>query len=633
MKQENTKPKSPGLIKRQPFVSTALLIVLLGLVLYSVIGLIADEQADELFPKARDGVIELDSVDLTNSSSVPLIGSWQFYWEKLLSYEQISETTSTPVFASVPQAWLDMPTEGSEANEFGYATYKLTVKVAQNTKQLALSLPTIGSAFRLYINDKLLAYGGVVGETSQKASPGYEVGIYTFDVPASSFDIIVQVSNHDLIWGGMWEYLRLGTPAQLNTEQSLDNFRSSSIIAILLTIAAFNLIQFSLRTLDRSPLIISIVCILLAVREIERSQLLAHLGIYSFNYSTNILISFLTFYLGVAFIVAYFYFSFKQEYNKWVIYTIFTISGLFSFHALVSSTAAFSLLVPYFQMLTVAFILYLTWGLILAAIRKRTNANLILLGTMLLFSLIINDLLISLRIIEGVLLVSFGLIGLIMCQNYATYRQFITAGEENKHLSIELGDRNVELQKFSKSLEDLVASRTSELSNANEKLEILAFQDSLTGVLNRRGLLKYIESAKDNFEIDNTPFCLILIDFDYFKKLNDTLGHEVGDRVLVDGSQKMTSTVRAQDNVGRWGGEEFLILLNNTTISDAKDIADGVRVVISELLSQNIGTKVTVSIGVSQFLANETIEKSINRADEALYRAKDAGRNCVELAE
>ncbi|MFT5278271.1 MAG: hypothetical protein ACI97K_002700 [Glaciecola sp.] len=163
MNQENIKPKSAGLIKSQPFVSTALLIVLLGLVLYSVIGLIADEQADELFPKARDGVIELDSVDLTNSSSVPLIGSWQFYWEKLLSYEQISETTNTPVFASVPQAWLDMPTEDSEAKEFGYATYKLTVKVAQNTKQLALSLPTIGSAFRLYINDKLLAYGGVVG--------------------------------------------------------------------------------------------------------------------------------------------------------------------------------------------------------------------------------------------------------------------------------------------------------------------------------------------------------------------------------------------------------------------------------------------------------------------------------------
>ncbi|MFT5542014.1 MAG: diguanylate cyclase (GGDEF)-like protein, partial [Arenicella sp.] len=148
-----------------------------------------------------------------------------------------------------------------------------------------------------------------------------------------------------------------------------------------------------------------------------------------------------------------------------------------------------------------------------------------------------------------------------------------------------------------------------------------------------RGLLKYIESAKDNFEIDNTPFCLLLIDFDYFKKLNDTLGHEVGDRVLVDGSQKMTSAVRTQDYVGRWGGEEFLILLNNTTISEAKDIAEGVRVVISELISQNIGTKVTVSIGVSQFLANETIEKSINRADEALYRAKDSGRNCVELAE
>jgi diguanylate cyclase (GGDEF)-like protein len=629
--QENIKAKPAKPIKSEPFVSLVVLIVLLGLVLYSVIGLVAEEQEDALFPKARGGIIDISSVDLTNSTSLPLSGNWLFYWEKLISYGQFSNITNTPALTRVPHTWIDISSENNQITKYGYATYKLNVKVAEHINQLALRVPTIGSAYRLYINEKLLAYGGEVGETPETASPSYRVGIFAFDVPASSFDIIVQVSNHDLIWGGIWEDLRIGTSTQLHTEQSRKNSLTSAMLAMFLTIAVFNLIQFSLKTVDRSPLIMTLICLGLMVREIEKTQMLAHLEIFYFDYKASILISFLTFYLCGAAIVGYIYLSFKRDYNKWIMYAILAVSAFFCLHALITSTTASSELIPYFQMLSIAYMVYVVWGLVLAVIRKRTNANLIFLGILVLFSLVINDILINLRIIDGVLLVSFGLVGLIMCQNYVTYSRFIIAGEQNKHLSIELGNRNVELEKFSKSLEELVSSRTSELSSANEQLEILAANDSLTSVLNRRGLMQYIESAKLRFDTDNTPFCLLLIDFDNFKKLNDTYGHEIGDKALVEGSQKMSATVRKQDNVGRWGGEEFLILLNNTEIAEAKEIAQGVRVVIAELVTQSIGSKVTVSIGVSQFVANETVEKSISRADEALYKAKDLGRNRVEL--
>jgi diguanylate cyclase (GGDEF)-like protein len=601
--------------------------------MYSVINVLADEQQDKLFPKARGGIIELSDIDFTRSSSLPLSGKWSFYWKKLLSFEDLQRASEQAKFALVPHVWLDMPDESNEPKKYGYATYKVRVKVSPSTKQLALRVPAIGSAYKLYINDELLASGGEVGTSVATAIPSYQAGIFEFTVPDESFDIIVQVSNYDMIWGGLWEDIRMGESSQLHIEQSRKNFRTTFIIGIFLTIAAFNLIQFSLRAEDFLPLVTSLTCLLLALRDIEQSQILAFMDVYYFDYYASIRISFLTFYVTTSLIVAYFYLSFTQEYNKRIIYVIFGISALLSLHALLVPPISSSYLIPYFQIMVIGVIFYITWGLLLAVIRKRPTANFIFLGTIVLFSLVGHDILISLRVIDGMTLVSFGLVALIMCQNYATYSTFILAAAQNKHLSIELSEQNVELEKFSKSLEELVDSRTAQLSTANNQLEVLAYNDSLTSVLNRRGLLQHIEKAKHLFDTNNTPFCLLLIDFDLFKKLNDTLGHEVGDIVLVEGAKKMTSAVRENDKVGRWGGEEFLILLNDVSIAEAKDIAEGVRVVIAEIVSHTVNTRVTISIGVSQFNADETIEKSINRADAALYQAKDAGRNQVVLAQ
>jgi diguanylate cyclase (GGDEF)-like protein len=253
-----------------------------------------------------------------------------------------------------------------------------------------------------------------------------------------------------------------------------------------------------------------------------------------------------------------------------------------------------------YQIICIGIIGYIVWGLAKAVKRKRPSANIILLGTVVLFSLMLHDILMHLRFIDSTSLVNLGLVGLIMCKNFAIYTRFITALKQNRYL--------------------------------NTELEILAFNDSLTGALNRRGLLQEVELAKQRKLTSAKPFCFLLIDFDHFKRLNDTLGHEAGDVVLVEGAKQIKSVISEKARLGRWGGEEFLILLNDTAIDDAKDIAQGVRVVIFELLSAKIGTKVSISIGAAEFHGSESIEKTINRADEALYRAKSAGRNRVELA-
>lgn len=637
-------------IKDKTIVSFAMLTILLSLVIYSVFGMIKVNKQDELLPKVVNGAIDLSGVDFANSVSIPLEGGWRFYWQALLAEEQaliddkqqmstVSDKNEISIlgtnqYAVLPHAWLDLPSDNDEPKSYGFATYRLHVKVSDGVERLALRLPVIGSAHRVYINEKLLTEAGIVGSTPQTALPGYRVGVYSFDVPenASTFSIIIHVSNYDSYWGGIWDQIRLASFEQLYVEQSHLNFRASTIIAAFLTIAVFNLIQFSLRTKEMTPLMMALLCLLLALREVGASQILALMQVYYFDYTVNLRISFLTFYLSALFFIVYFYQNFRDEYSKLIVYLMLTICSLFSIFTLLTPTTMFTPLMLHFRVLALIFIAYTMWGLVLAVIRKRFNANLIFVGTFVLAMLVINDIILDLRLIDSVPLVSFGLVGLIICQSYATYRKFIMADEQNKGLSIALSERNIELEQFSQSLERQVETRTSELLYANEKLEVLAFKDSLTGALNRRGLMQHIDEAQEAYMSEHKPFSVLLIDFDHFKQLNDIFGHEIGDKVLAEGSQKMLDVIENKGYLGRWGGEELLILLNNTQLDKASVTAEKLRLAVEVLISQSIGTSTTISIGAAEFSGAETIDDVICRADNAMYRAKELGRNRVELA-
>lgn len=150
------------------------------------------------------------------------------------------------------------------------------------------------------------------------------------------------------------------------------------------------------------------------------------------------------------------------------------------------------------------------------------------------------------------------------------------------------------------------------------QLEALAHLDPLTGAGNRRKLFSSLEEAPKNLLSS-----IVLIDLDYFKEVNDELGHERGDKVLQKVSSLITQKLRHNDELYRYGGEEFLILLNNTDIHNACRIAEMLRQTIAEQLP------ITASFGCAQKRAGEDWNSWIARADKALYLAKNEGRNCV----
>jgi diguanylate cyclase (GGDEF)-like protein len=169
------------------------------------------------------------------------------------------------------------------------------------------------------------------------------------------------------------------------------------------------------------------------------------------------------------------------------------------------------------------------------------------------------------------------------------------------------------------------------LEQALGMINELAIRDELTGSHNRRHLLELIERERERSTRSARPFCLCLLDVDFFKRINDSYGHSAGDVVLRTFAHAVQRQVRATDAFGRYGGEEFLLMLPETTQDEAVTLVERIRADIEALEFGHIAASLalTVSIGVAQFRQGEAIGRTIARADEALYRAKSGGRNRV----
>lgn len=165
-----------------------------------------------------------------------------------------------------------------------------------------------------------------------------------------------------------------------------------------------------------------------------------------------------------------------------------------------------------------------------------------------------------------------------------------------------------------------------------DQIKRLSEQDYLTGLNNRRKIHEIVENEIFRAKRYDSGFTVILLDIDDFKATNDTFGHNVGDQLLVDISDIIRHTIRESDNVGRWGGEEFLIFCPVTELEGAVSLAEKLRVNIEATEFADAGHK-TASFGVARVKPGDTVKSLISRADNALYAAKTSGKNKVVASE
>jgi len=189
-------------------------------------------------------------------------------------------------------------------------------------------------------------------------------------------------------------------------------------------------------------------------------------------------------------------------------------------------------------------------------------------------------------------------------------------------------DKNTELNQLNIQLEEKVLERTLDLELANKELHILARTDSLTGIHNRYSFMRRLEEEMMRVKRFNEVFSLIMFDIDFFKQVNDEYGHGVGDSVLIELVTVVNIHLREVDLFCRYGGEEFIVLLPNTSSQAAGELAERIRLTVAEHAFASVGT-VRISLGVTECRMDRGIDELLKAVDTALYKAKNAGRNCV----
>jgi len=218
-------------------------------------------------------------------------------------------------------------------------------------------------------------------------------------------------------------------------------------------------------------------------------------------------------------------------------------------------------------------------------------------------------------------------------------RQLSSTGgiEPVQQLVQELAAETARMAASSHELQSKLEAATAQaetLRKRLEQVESVVLTDELTGLANRRAIERQLADRIRRYETAEEPFVIMLLDVDYFKAFNDTYGHNVGDNVLRLVGQSLREYVNGVGFCGRYGGEEFMVVLPSTTVEDARAVADKIRVRISEkqLTRARTGEKlrqVTASLGLAEVKPEDNPETLVERADRALYLAKQTGRNRV----
>lgn len=190
----------------------------------------------------------------------------------------------------------------------------------------------------------------------------------------------------------------------------------------------------------------------------------------------------------------------------------------------------------------------------------------------------------------------------------------------------------LELQARLRSGERIIALQ-DQLIAAREAMREQATRDALTGAWNRRAILEMLEREFHRALRKHTPLVVLMLDLDHFKQVNDTLGHQAGDLVLHEVAQRMQLVLRPYDTLGRYGGEEFVMIVPGYEGPSAESLADRLRDCVGArpILTSAGPVTVTMSVGIASLNEDARPESLIQRADEALYRAKHSGRNCCKI--
>lgn len=607
-------------------------------------------------PHFENGQIDVENL-LRGEKVISLDGEWGFYWQMLLDPEDFkSQNVPHPDYIYVPSTWGSL--FGDSDKE--YATYRLRFTNLEPNQSYGLIKKNIRIASKIFIDDQLVFQDGIPSNNRSSEVMGNTPSLILFEPNSSTADIVIQVSDFKYYRGGIVESIRFGKLLDVQHEYRKNIIFETIVFSTLVVIGLILMILVILfeefRKREPASYFLPISVMAFAVVNGLLSQRLLKLMFQNMTTETQIRMEYVAICLLFISLIYSIYLMDKKLISKnlvVILTLIYSLLGVMVMFMPLNNPWIWNFITA----LTIL-VLPLLLGLIIyrfifnKGITIKFEEHVLIISIMLIMNIYNFDLLLftagykqdmKLALISAAL---YGVIWFILIA-YRVYIANLRLMDTECELQVALDEIEVHRNEILAAYEHLeieVMERTEDLSKTNEllrievelrqkneiKIERLAFYDQLTDIPNRRFFYDHIESEIVYSQEHDGTFTLLFLDLDGFKAVNDSCGHDCGDRLLQMVASMLRSMINPKDFVARLGGDEFVIIINqNKDKAFIMAFCDRILKRTSEEMNV-FGNIVSVgaSIGIAiypddGFTSNELIKC----ADDAMYKAKEAGKN------
>lgn len=382
-------------IKKKGISLMIVIILILTIVLFMFIEVLkqADNKAE--MPSVNQGNLDFSNWNQMQNGLISLNGEWEFYWKKILSNDEINDNYTNPdLMVRVPDVWNNYELNGKVLSGYGYATYRLKVKNAQEGKLISIRMPTVSTAYRLYIDDNLISSNGIVGEDVCHYTPEYQPKTLVFMPTNKDFNIILQIANFSYARGGAWYSITMGTVKAVENYDRIIIYKDMFLVGAFMIMAVFFLFLFIMYKEDKANLYFVLLCICALTRVGIYGDFSISRIIPMINYYTIVKMDYISIYwISTTYILLLG--EIFSEHKSKKIHKIFVVYAVFmSIFTLVSPIIIFTSITYLIEGVTLVLFAYaLAYSIMAFYIKISGGATAILIGSVTVLFASIHDVL------------------------------------------------------------------------------------------------------------------------------------------------------------------------------------------------------------------------------------------------
>ncbi len=446
--------------------------------------------------QSEEGILDLTQVHVSENP-LKLKGEWAFYWQELLSPEDIQNRLARDGnhdrWISIPSSWLGYRLDGRRLNGTGYATFRVGIELSEQDRneRLALRLPTIFHAYKLWVNGELLAEVGVVGQDKSSVTPQLATKLVFFQPENDKVELVMQVANFHHMRGGITKFIELGGSDVLTVRTNLRIVAEMFVTASLLVIGVYHLLLFVLRRKDKAPLYFGLFTLMFGIRSLLVGELMLTQLWPAFPWGLQFKIEYLILCSGGYIITRYFDSIFPNYVSRWFHLVSRILTGAFCIVVVVTPAIIYTKMLPIIGVMVVLHMVYLMVGLVHAAVRRMEGALIFLLMSVVALVTVVNDFLYYNEWSPIGNTSPLGMLVFTIAQMILLSSRFTRAATNEERIARELQEANNKLTEMNMNLEQTVQERTQALSAAHDDLRT-SYDQLLLSEQGRKKLLAYI---------------------------------------------------------------------------------------------------------------------------------------------